>query len=153
MRHAFLLVAIVGCGAANIPGEVGAPTSGGPGLREGNESTGSTPAAHADQSARIDPVEVQRIVRADFDQMRACYDAGRGRDPNLGGRIETRFVIGPDGRVLSAERTSRPDDLPDNEVAECVLARFRGLRFPKPSGRSVTVTFPIVFAPDERLRP
>ena len=39
-------------------------------------------------------------------------------------------------------------DLPSNEVIACVARSFENLSFPSPEGGMVTVTYPIMFAPD-----
>jgi hypothetical protein len=93
----------------------------------------------------------------------------RARDPQLTGKILTRFVIGRDGKVESAmeaqdapqsplmtEAMAQDDQshrqaprFPDAEVTACVMERFKALTFPQPEGGIVTVVYPIVFAPDE----
>ena len=131
-------------------------------------TTGSGPmpevgAAHG----HMDPAAIQRVVRADFDAMRACYDRGVARKPNLRGRVTTFFVIERDGSVSSAAPTPKsytpspgtpPGQAPanvvadaqpldDEEVSSCIAARFGALRFPAPEGGSVKVNYPIIFSP------
>lgn len=122
---------------------------------------------------RLDPVIIQRLVRANFGGMKKCYEEGLARDPKLQGKLSTRFVIERDGHVSSAMdnhetppadpssgplgehlEASRQHDLqeprfPDAKVVECVAARFAALSFPKPEGGIVTVVYPIVFAPGD----
>jgi hypothetical protein len=42
---------------------------------------------------------------------------------------------------------SVPSDALDPGVAACVAESFREIRFPPPEGGTVTVTYPILFAP------
>jgi hypothetical protein len=99
-------------------------------------------------SGRLPPEVIQRTVRASFDTLRQCYEAGLGRDPNLTGKVVTRFVIGRDGSVPQAT-AAEGTTMPDPKVSECVVAHLRGLRFPAPDGGIVTVVYPILFAPSE----
>lgn len=97
-------------------------------------------------SGRLPPEIVQRVVRQQFGRFRACYEIGLRRNPQLAGRVVTRFVIGHDGLVGSSADSG--SDLPDVEVVACVVRGFRALQFPQPEGGIVTVTYPIVFAGD-----
>jgi Ca-activated chloride channel family protein len=96
-------------------------------------------------SGRLPPEVVQRIVRQNFGRFRVCYEAGLGRNPNLEGKVSSRFIIGHDGGVASV--TNGGSDLPDAGVVTCVLGAFKGLSFPQPEGGVVTVVYPILFAP------
>ncbi|MCC6522861.1 MAG: AgmX/PglI C-terminal domain-containing protein [Polyangiaceae bacterium] len=95
-------------------------------------------------SGRLPPEVVQRIVRQSFGRFRMCYEAALRSNPRLQGRVSVSFVIGRDGRVVSA---SAGGDLPDASVTACVARQFYGLSFPQPDGGIVTVAYPIVFAP------
>ena len=60
---------------------------------------------------RIHPTVIQRIVRTHYSRLRACYEQGLGRNPNLRGRVSVSFVIGRDGKVTRAELAPpSPDD-------------------------------------------
>lgn len=99
-----------------------------------------------DQDGGVIPAQViQRIIRANFGRFRGCYDAGLRSNPALAGRVSTRILIGRDGSVLSAANGG--SDLPDAAVVNCVVANFRGLRFPAPGRGTVSVTYPIMFVP------
>jgi len=95
-------------------------------------------------SGRLPAEVIQRIVRQNFGRFRLCYEDGLRRNPNLEGRVSVRFAIGRDGNVLSSGLGG--SDLPDSQVASCVVAAFYGLGFPKPEGGIVSVAYPIMFA-------
>jgi Ca-activated chloride channel family protein len=88
---------------------------------------------------------VQRIVRQNFGRFRLCYEAGLRNNPSLEGRVSTRFVIARDGSVATASNGG--SDLPDAGVVSCVNRAFMGLSFPQPEAGTVTVVFPVMFAP------
>lgn len=97
-------------------------------------------------SGRLPAETVQRIVRQNSGQFRACYEKSFGMRENAPeGRVTVNFVIGRDGSVSSV---SGSGDLPGNEVAACVTRAFGGLSFPQPEGGTVRVTYPIVFTPN-----
>ncbi len=96
---------------------------------------------------RLDPVIIQRVVRSHFDVLRRCYEDGLARDPNLSGRVVTRFVIDRNGAVYE----SRDDgsEMRDPKVVDCVVSHYRTMVFPEPQGGIVTVVYPIKFDPDD----
>ncbi|MBI5534402.1 MAG: AgmX/PglI C-terminal domain-containing protein [Deltaproteobacteria bacterium] len=90
---------------------------------------------------------VQRIVRQNFGRFRLCYENGLKNNPNLQGRVSTRFIIDASGVVQSV--TNGGSDLPDPNVVQCVIKAYAGLSFPAPdSGQAITVVVPISFAPE-----
>lgn len=95
-------------------------------------------------SNRLPPETVQRTIRANFGRFRACYEAGLLRNPELSGRVTTSFVIGRDGAVSNV--ADGGSDIPDKDVAKCVVRAFYSLSFPAPDDGIVTVTYPIVFS-------
>ena len=99
-------------------------------------------------SGRLPPKVVQEIVRARFSVLQRCYEAGLGRNPDLQGRIVTRFVIEHDGTVPWAVIDYA--DLPDRLVLDCVASEFPHMLFPPPVGGIVIVVYPIMFAPTPR---
>lgn len=97
-------------------------------------------------SGRLPPEVIQRIFRQNFGLFRTCYEKGLRKAPKLTGRVAIRFTIGKDGAVTDARTDSTT--LPDVSVVACVLNYVRQLRFPAPEGGTVTVVYPIEFAPE-----
>jgi hypothetical protein len=91
------------------------------------------------------PEVIQSVVRASFGQFRTCYEEGLGRDRKLHGTVRVWFEI-PDSGIVS-RAVNQGSDLPDPRVIECVINRFLGMRFPSPTGGTVTVVYPIALAP------
>lgn len=96
-------------------------------------------------SGALPPDVIQRIVRQNFGRFRLCYENGLRSNPELAGRVSVRFTIGLDGNVANV--LNGGSDLPDGGVVACVVRAFGGVMFPAPDGGSVTVTYPILFAP------
>lgn len=103
-------------------------------------------AVHAGSSGNArDPLDastIRSVVRRHADGFMGCYQLGLGRDPNLQGRVTTRFDINPEGRV--SELTIAANELPDCSVIECIRDHFITIEFPPP-GNVVTVQYPLVF--------
>lgn len=97
-------------------------------------------------TGHIPPEVVQRIVRQNYGRFRMCYESGLRSNPNLSGRVTTRFVIGRDGSVANANNGG--SDLADPGVVSCVVSAFYGLSFPSPENGVVTVSYPIAFSPE-----
>ena len=94
---------------------------------------------------RLPPEVIQRVVRQHFGRFRTCYEKGLQRDAQLKGRVAIRVEIGRDGRVTQS--SDGGSDLPDPEVVRCIAEGFRPIVFPRPDGGSVSVVYPINFAP------
>lgn len=94
-------------------------------------------------SGRIPPEIVQRVIRQNYGKFRMCFENGLRNNPNLNGRVTTRFVINRDGSVSNASNGG--SDLPDQGVVQCVVRSFYGLSFPAPETGIVTVVYPIMF--------
>jgi hypothetical protein len=96
-------------------------------------------------SGKLDRELIQSTVRANYERLRECYDAGLEKTPGLKGRLSVRFVIARDGSVPSVQLAE--SELPE-AVSQCVLTEFQRLIFPRPEGGIVTVLYPIVFQPE-----
>jgi hypothetical protein len=96
-----------------------------------------------DENGRLPLEVIQKVVLEASPNVRACYEDGLGRNPNLKGTIVVRLIIERDGSVA---RVSLDDvTLPDCKVAACVRETVPKLSFPAPEGGPVTVIYPIRF--------
>ncbi|WP_437679089.1 AgmX/PglI C-terminal domain-containing protein [Sorangium sp. So ce131] len=145
-------IGTIGHGSAAAPSA--APAAGdGQGFGSGHGRLGgshraaapSLRAGAAQVSGRIPAEVIPRVVRQSFGRFRLCYERGLQRNAGLQGVVAVRFTIDPSGAVTSA--IDGGSDLPDGAVVSCVVRAFHGLSFPAPERGSVTVLFPIRFAP------
>ncbi len=106
-------------------------------------------AATAAAAARCDnapaspaaPVGVFRGAAAQSAQA-GCYQRAL-RTSEASGSMTVSVQVGPGGSVCSAGLAV--DNVHSNEVAQCVLGRFRGRSFPSPGTGCSTVNIPINF--------
>ncbi|HLT38177.1 MAG TPA: TonB family protein [Enhygromyxa sp.] len=102
--------------------------------------------AKAQVMGSIDKDIIRRIVRAHVNEVRSCYNKSLVSDPNVSGRVAIQFVIGDDGKVVSA--AVQTNDTGDEALGTCVARQVKKWKFPSvPGGGNVTVTYPFVFSP------
>lgn len=77
--------------------------------------------------------------------IRGCYAGALQDSPGLEARLETWFLIEPDGTVNAASARGAPNN---PELVYCVLAKVKAFQFPKPRGGALAVTYPFVFSPE-----
>jgi TonB family protein len=101
--------------------------------------------AKGDIDGSIDKSMVRRIVRAHINEVRACYNQGLTRNPNLFGRVSVQFLITGTGKVATA--SVGQNSMKDKNVGRCVAKAVKRWRFPRPAaGGSVIVNYPFTFA-------
>jgi TonB family protein len=91
---------------------------------------------------------IRRQIQMHRNELRDAYERQLMLNPGLEGRIEIRFMIDTEGRVLSAMVASSTID--NQELERAVLAVFRRMRFPAVEGGGANIiTYPVVFRPSE----
>ena len=92
----------------------------------------------------LDKAVIRRYVRRNIQKIRACYEAELANVPKLAGTLTVQFVIGRDGKVISAN----PSGLGNWNVENCVAEVIQKIEFPKPrGGGSIQVSYPFTFRP------
>lgn len=88
-------------------------------------------------------------IRGPQKLMRDCYERELRKKPDLGGKLVVDLVIGPTGKVLSAEESAE-SHFPSEKVTSCVLQQFRAIQVTQfKGGEELKVVFPLVFKPAE----
>jgi hypothetical protein len=124
---------------ASGPGEVGTGERGGERAVKGIVKD----SAPVDVDGSLDPAVIAREIRGRLGAIKACYESGLKRNPNIGGKLQLRFEISSVGKVTSAEIEN--DTMHDEEVASCIKSRVSTWRFPAPAGGSVQFSYPFIF--------
>jgi TonB family protein len=94
---------------------------------------------------QIAPEVIRDVTLAHLGEVNACHEAGLQTVPDGRGRVTVRYVIGSEGRVLSAEVASSTHPLP--AVAVCIASTIRSWQFSPPTGGAVTVQYPFDLQP------
>jgi len=95
---------------------------------------------------RLPPEEIQKVVRANFDKLRGCYDEALKKDAKLAGKLVIKFVIKTDGTTEGVAK-DEGTTIADAAMVECSLSAIKGIQFPRPEGGIVTVVYPIEYSP------
>ena len=97
-------------------------------------------------SGGLSQSEVTKIIRANQNAIRHCYERLLQKNPSAAGKIKAQFVIGANGRVVSV--TKQSDSVGSSSFSECIFQKIRTWSFPKPvNGQKVVVSYPWVFNP------
>ncbi len=97
--------------------------------------------AKAQVKGSLDRDIIRRIIRAHINEVRACYNQGLTKDPDLAGRVAIKFVIAPTGKVGSS--VVQESTVKDKAVGTCIAKAVKRWKFPKPrDGGKVEVTYP-----------
>jgi len=94
---------------------------------------------------RLEPVQIQQVIRRHLHELHSCYEQSLRSCPSLQGKVQVKFVIAPDGSVADAQEQGSTELSP--AVVKCVVKVFSEMVFPQPVGGCVTVTYPILFSP------
>jgi hypothetical protein len=97
----------------------------------------------------LDREIIRRVIRAHMNEFRYCYERELVRAPELSGRVVTSFIIGRDGRVMTAG--TRESTMPPSGVPGCLSQILQRLSFPAPEGGGIVqVSYPFLFQPAGR---
>jgi serine/threonine protein kinase len=134
-------------GLADSRGRLSTGVGGGPIGVVSSDRNAPTPKVYAQPFSVTGALEmdvVSRVIREHRREIVACYETALQRTPELQGRIDVDFVIGPDGFV---DRTNlRASTLSTPTVGSCAIRRIMEWRFPKPTdGGTVRVSYPWIF--------
>ncbi len=95
---------------------------------------------------------VRRIARAHINEPRYCYLQALDRVPDLSGRLDVNFSIGPNGKVATAKVDG--GTMKDDRVEACIERAIVRWNFPKPKSKaSVDVSLAFKFSRSKRPPP
>ncbi len=135
----------VGGGAIGV-GRSGGSNVGG-NLREVSDRKVRTPVVSSQPftlTGALDMDIVRRVIAEHRREIVACYETELQKLPELQGRIDVEFVIGPDGAVGGTKL--KASTMKNEAVHACVQRRVKQWRFPEPKGGgTVRVSYPWIF--------
>jgi hypothetical protein len=91
----------------------------------------------------LDRAEVLRAINGRMGAITRCYESRLMNNPTLGGRLVFGWTINTSGGASGV--AVRSSTLADPAVASCISGIIRGIRFPRPEGGSVQISFPFLF--------
>lgn len=91
----------------------------------------------------LQKAQIQRCVNARMGAIRACYQRGLQRKPEMGGRVKVTFFVLANGQVMTAKIENSALD--DEETDQCIQKAFELARCDASSdGNGTKVVYPIV---------
>jgi TonB family protein len=134
--------------AEPAPARVEAPASPAPATATPSGSAAAPAASEPGQRDARGKEEIQAVLAANRDKVRACYEAALKNNPGIHGDVVVAFVINPDGSVKSAEVNWSESEIHVPELDSCAVEVVRSLKFP-PSSRGLEskVNYPFNFNP------
>ncbi len=85
----------------------------------------------------LDKEIIRRVIKQHISQIRYCYERELQRTPGLFGKVATKFTISASGSVQSAQVSE--STLKNRAVEQCITARIRTWKFPKPKGGGIVI--------------
>lgn len=93
---------------------------------------------------RVDAA-LSQAVRQRGVSAKNCYNAALRSNPNLQGKVSVKLRVGPSGSTCSTSIAS--DTLGDPSVTSCILQKFKGGGYPKPTSGCADFEVPLAFIP------
>ncbi len=91
----------------------------------------------------LDKAKVYAVIKRATGRIRACYERALLKKPTLGGQIKFSWTITTSGSASGVR--VRSSSIADAGVGKCIMGVLRKLRYPKPKGGAVTISFPFMF--------
>ena len=92
----------------------------------------------------LDKELIRKVIHANRNQIRFCYESQLNRFPKLDGKVAIRFMITAQGSV--SQSSVAQSTVNNAELEACVAGRVRMWNFPKPKGGGIViVTYPFIF--------
>lgn len=122
---------------------------------EGDDDEAARPPASAGKADDAEPVgtltkeAIQAAIKAVVPRVKACFEKGLEKEPDLAGRVIVQFDI----EAEDGEGVVTRGEVPESETFSpffdaCVLEKVAGAQFPAPEGGGkVTVRYPFQFDP------
>ena len=97
-------------------------------------------------SGGLSQEEILKVIRANLNQIKNCYERWLQRVPDANGKMKVQWVVGLDGSVLKTSVAS--GTISDSVMTDCILSRIQKWKFAEPrGGKAVTVNYPFNFDP------
>ena len=93
-----------------------------------------------------DEEDVHRSTRKHAGRVRNCYGYALRRSPALHGELTVEFIVPASGRVSGVRLLDVPPGLEDEDMRQCLLRTYEGIRFEEIQGPVAGFTQRLVFS-------
>jgi hypothetical protein len=86
---------------------------------------------------------IRSVIQSHYPGFMGCYELGR--QPRVQSRVTLQLSIGLEGKITRLRVVE--NELADCAAVQCMRDEMARIEFPPPEGGTVTVEYPLVFAP------
>jgi serine/threonine protein kinase len=86
---------------------------------------------------------VYKVIDRHSGQLQGCYERRLMANPGLAGKLVYNWTVKTNGRVKSVRE--RSSTLGDAKVSQCVAGVIKKMKFPRPKGGEVEISYPFMF--------
>ena len=98
---------------------------------------------NADVRGSLSKEVIRRVIQRHINEVRFCYEQELNQRPDLGGRVQVKFIISPSGAVQAANVEN--SSLGSARAEQCIAQAVRRWTFPAPDGGGIViVSYPFV---------
>jgi TonB family protein len=98
---------------------------------------------NADVRGSLSKEVIRRVIQRHINEVRFCYEQELASRPDLGGRVQVKFIVSPSGAVQAANVES--STLGATRAENCIAQAVRRWTFPAPDGGGIViVSYPFV---------
>lgn len=109
---------------------------------------GASSGTQASSYGKVDAFTVRQKIRKDLPKINRCYESALRYEPELAGKVKVRFAVVRKGYVRGVHVVENTTG--HTGVERCVARVVSAIRFPsRRYGKSLSFTFPFVFAPQD----
>ena len=96
------------------------------------------------QGGALSKGDVYKEINRHMGKIRMCYERELMNDPKLAGKITFDWTVKTNGSVSSVREKS--SSLGSAKVSSCIRGVIQGMKFPKPKGGEVQISYPFIFS-------
>ena len=137
----------IGVGTLGTMGRGGGQAKFGRGAAQLGERASRVPkviAGKASVTGALDKQIIRRVINKNRQAIKYCYDKELQKKKDLEGKIVVKFVIAPNGSVVSS--SIRESTMGNAAVEDCIAERVKRFKFPAPKGGGIVeVSYPFIF--------
>lgn len=100
----------------------------------------------APEISKNEKLEIQWVIAMAMPKVQDCYTQLLLKEPNLTGRVDSSFIVKPDGTVTELKLVSPTFE--KTAMLPCMKTAFEKMRFERtPGGKAIKVEYPFIFQP------
>ena len=87
---------------------------------------------------------ITQVISQNAASINPCLGAAGAKNKHIEGKMDVMLVVAPSGEVKNAQVLAGP--FKSSALGDCAMTQVRGWKFPRFSGRPLTINFPYMFS-------